>query len=134
MFCTSCGKNIRDDAKFCPCCGAAVNTEAAAEPQQAPTEPLAQANRPAEPVQAVPVQTAAPIQAVAPVQAAAPVQQAVPVQDYAYTGAAVNAPNKRRGAGALVVVAVAAVAVIAGAVLLVGSLFGGPRPKSARRR
>lgn len=129
MFCTSCGKNIRDDAKFCPCCGAAVNTGAAAEPQQAPTEPLVQANRPAEPVQAVPVQTAAPIQTAAPVQAAAPVQQAVPVQDYAYTGAAVNAPNKRRGAGALVVVAVAAVAVIAGVVLLAGSLFGGPKAK-----
>lgn len=58
MFCSKCGANNADEAKFCIKCGASLTA----------------------PVQiAAPVQPATPVQPVTPVQPAAPVQPAMPV-------------------------------------------------------
>lgn len=98
MFCTKCGSQLADDAKFCTGCGA-------------PVEPAAPAAAPVEPV-------AAP--AAAPVEPAAPVAEA-PAEDTCTapepTFAPAPAPEKKPAKGGnkkpLLFIGVAVVAVIA---------------------
>lgn len=46
MFCRSCGKEIRDGAKFCPFCGAMVSAGGAANPSSLPSSPASWAPQP----------------------------------------------------------------------------------------
>ena len=76
MFCSSCGKEIPDTAKFCPICG--TNFAAAEQPAAQPVAPApasvpTPAPAPAEPVQAAP--TAQPVQ---PAQTAQPAPEFIP--------------------------------------------------------
>lgn len=41
MYCKNCGKEIADDAAFCPSCGQAVKESVAPTPAPAPTAPAA---------------------------------------------------------------------------------------------
>lgn len=50
MFCTKCGSQIADGAKFCPICGNVIETEEASQLSSLPAQPLYQ-----EPVNAQPV-------------------------------------------------------------------------------
>ena len=53
MFCPKCGKELKGTPKFCPGCGAALNSAAAKKPEQKPVQ---------EPVQK-PIQTAKKVKA-----------------------------------------------------------------------
>lgn len=76
MFCSSCGKEIPDSAKFCPMCGESFLNDAAPVQPAAPEQPAA----PVEPVQpAAPVQPVMPVMPVEPAPAQ-PVQSAQPEQ------------------------------------------------------
>lgn len=80
MFCVKCGKEIDDDATFCPFCGASTKEDAPAEvPAQEPP-PAPAAEPAAEPVAAPASEPAA---APAPSEpAAAPAAPAAPGKDY----------------------------------------------------
>ena len=108
MFCSNCGNQIDENAKFCINCGAAQNTPVVPSVQDNPqpvevqeTAPVQESAPVQQPVQA-PVQQ--PIQA--PVQETAPIQQTAPVQ----TVATQKQPKNKK---LLPIVAIAAVAVIA---------------------
>lgn len=80
-FCTQCGTQCKDGAKFCSACGAPLAQPAAAQP--APAEPAAPVT-PAVPVEPVaPVEPAAPVEPVAPAEPAAPVEPAAPAEPVA---------------------------------------------------
>ena len=100
MFCTNCGKNMRDGSKFCPYCGSSVKASGA---------------------------EAAPV---APVQAVEPMAQAyiTAQEDFGVSGMAAG-PQKRRGVGVLLAVGAAVVAVCVVAALLLGGLLGGAKGK-----
>lgn len=119
MFCTNCGKNIRDDSKFCPYCGSSTVSASNAE-EAAPAS------------QVQPEQTVLLEQTVQPVQIAQPVQEMAPEQEEPGATGELTGRKKRRGLGVLLMVAVVAVAVCAAAVLLLGSLLGGPKVKVGR--
>ena len=106
MFCTNCGKNIRDGSKFCPYCGSTVKAsggEAAPVTQVQAAEPVAQVN------------LAAP-------------DTAARTEGFGVSGMAAG-PKKRRGVGVLLAVGAAAVAVCVVAALLLGGLLGGAKVK-----
>ena len=91
MYCSSCGKEIAENMKFCTQCGASV-APAAAPPvqqpvQQAPVQPVQQA------AQQVPVEQ--PQQAYVPPQQIAPVQPVV-APSVTYSQAEAISPAKRR--------------------------------------
>lgn len=108
MFCANCGKEIRDDAKFCPYCGSTIGGDETAP--EAPEVAPAANEMP---------KTAAVTGAAAAAEAA--------YADAATDGAALG--TKRRGRGLMIaIIAVAAVLCI-GVIVVAASLFGSPKAK-----
>lgn len=145
MFCSQCGKEIRENEKFCGACGAPNEGYV---PQDAPepvtAEPAAPAEQPApETVDAAPVEQPAPVETpaaenVPEVSAAVPAAETVPEASAAVPAAepvqsaapAYTAPAKKGlGKGAVMGVVAAALALVALAVVLIVSLGGGPKAK-----
>lgn len=123
MFCNQCGKEMPNEALFCPGCGAkrevipneapVVNTETVAE---TPVQPVV-------PVQETPVMA----QPAAPVQPAAPEQ---PVQAQPVAGAVPPAaPAKKSGGFPFKIMIPVAIAFVLLAVILVAVLLGGKGSK-----
>lgn len=108
MFCTKCGKELADNAKFCTGCGAQVGAAAPAVTPQA-AEPVA----PAEEAPAVPVSAPETPETPAPEATAdAPVQPPVPP----VSPAAELLTPKQKNQTLILALAVAAVAVVAAVV------------------
>lgn len=117
MFCSNCGKELRETAKFCPDCGTPIQCKAAEE-----VAPEAPAEIPAE----APVQEVAEVPAEAPVQE--PVEEAVVIPPVAQVEEIPQKPKKKRGKtlliiGVIAVVLAVALAVSAFASPFVGNLF-----------
>jgi len=130
MFCKNCGKELADNAKFCPSCGTPVAQPEAPKEQDTPPEPVQfpDAGSPA-PESAAPE---APVFSGAdPVEGSTAAETGSPAAE---PGAPVYAPpaeedgqgqpNKRRGKAGLVVLGAGAVAIVLLVVLLV-KLFSG---------
>ena len=118
MFCTNCGKEIKDGAGFCTWCGAKVQKRDDEAPVPAEKPEAAPAPVPASESEAAP--TPAPEPAPEPEIAPAPVPEPTPTQ------APNPAPKKRRG-GLIAVIVVAALVIVGAAGFLLWSLvFGSP--------
>ena len=147
MFCSNCGKELPDNAAFCPECGAAQSAPAEETPQAAPQE------IPAEPIYSAPSQT--PPQAAyqqpvyqqnqyqqnqPPYQQQAPYQPAAPVDSGSFGWAVLGfffpivglilflvwkdqkpLSSKKAGIGALVGVILSVVSTILFYVLIIGA-------------
>ncbi len=144
MFCSSCGKEIPDVAKFCPICGTKF---AAPEAAPAPVEVVPAEAAPIEaapveaPIEAAPVEESAPVEA-APVEPAPeyqPAPQPMPTyqpapeyQQAAYAAAAPAAPARQRfdigvvmkKHGKLIGIIAAAVIVLILLIVIIGVVFG----------
>ena len=75
MFCSNCGGNVDDNAKFCPVCGTQVNS--ADSNQAQPADPYAQVN------QAQPADSFAPVEEAQPADPFAPGNEAQPADPFA---------------------------------------------------
>ena len=113
MFCKNCGSKIRDDAKFCPSCGAQVSSAGTPrpQPQEEPAgQPAGQSSAPAAGQSLQP-------------SASTAVLNREPI---------LGGGRKRRGLGLVIGAAVAAVVVCAAVVVLLTSVLGGPKDKVAK--
>jgi len=110
MFCTKCGAQLNDDARFCTNCGAVTET-AQPQPQTQPQQPVPPPPPPPQPQQYAPPPQPQP-QQYAPPAYAVPGPQPVPPQ---YGAPAVPpAPKKKRRVGCLIVLIVFLVLIGAG--------------------
>lgn len=109
MFCTSCGKKIRDDSKFCPHCGASIESAGTA-PAETAGDPL--------PVQPVEMPQAVPDTVVLD-----------SVQPDMTGGPILTGGKKHRGLGLLAAAAVVCVVLVALIGVLLGGALGGAKGK-----
>ena len=109
MFCNQCGKELPDDAMFCPECGAKQEPVSAMPVNEAPAQPASAAPSPeANPV--APTPEAAPAQTAPVIQ---PVPGAVPAQN----------PEKKNGFPFKIMISVAAAVVVV--IILLAVLLSG---------
>ncbi len=133
MFCGNCGKEISEDAKFCPHCGAV--TGAAPQPA-APGAPVSQAAVPQPTAPGAPVSQSAvpqPTAPQAPVSQDAVPQPTAPGAFVSQAAAPQVRPVSKKTLWALLIGAVSALVLIAvAAVVVMSGLFSSPLEKVER--
>lgn len=123
MFCTNCGKQQPDGAKFCTNCGAPL-----AAPDQTPAQPSSSPDA----TQVAPAAQPAPAQAQQPGPQPAPARQ-MPAQGYAQQPGPDQGADKKPGHGKTIGIAVACVAIVAvAAVAIYFILFSGKAENNAQ--
>lgn len=124
MFCNQCGKELPDDAMFCPECGAKQEPIAQAPVEPVPVQPVAPTPEvSAQPVAPTPV---APVQPVEPTPAApTPAPEAVPVMQPVPGAVPAQDPAKKSAFPFKLMIPVAAAAVVL--IILLAVLLSGKK-------